>query len=208
MLFKYSYERAFNVELKLDKLEKNISKMSDCKKNEVDKLINTVSSWYISRINGLNNDDLLVYASLEKKKLLDYLNINGLFNILNDNKINNKFKDDDSFRREILYASQFKILSVLGKSKGPEYLLIFEKIFNFNYETSVRYASYDTGIYGSEYIKFIDTYLRLGGSKDVYVFKDYYSGDENKKYNMEELSTIINEIRDYKNLQKQKKIDF
>lgn len=211
MFLQRAYERAFNIELKLDKLEKNVSKINDLKKFEVDKLVNKVSSWYISKMNELtknNNNDILDYATLSKLVLLNYLNFNGLLQDFSDNKIEAKFKDDFSFRREILYATQYKILSVLGKSKGPEYALIFEKAFNFSYDTSIRYASYDTGIYGEEYMRFLDIYLKIGGSTGVYILKDYYSIDPTRRYNVEELTTIIDEIRQYKNMQKQKKIGF
>ena len=207
-----AYERSFNIESKLDKIEANVSKMYDINRFYVDKLVNKVSSWYISRMNELtkknNNNDILDYALLSKLVILDHLNFNGLLQDFSDNKIEARFKDDFSFRREILFATQYKVLSVLGKSKGPEYALVFEKAFNFSYDPSIRYASYDTGIYGEEYMRFLDIYLKIGGSTGVYILKDYYSKDPIRRYNMEELTTIIDEIRQYKNMQKQKKIGF
>ena len=206
-----AYKRSFNIESKLDKLEANVSKMYDINRSYIDKLVNKVSSWYISRMNELtknNNNDILDYATLSKLVILDNLNFNGLLQDFSDNKIEARFKDDFSFRREILFATQYKVLSVLGKSKGSEYALVFEKAFNFSYDPSIRYASYDTGIYGEEYMRFLDIYLKIGGSTGVYILKDYYSKDPIRRYNMEELTTIIDEIRQYKNMQKQKKIGF
>ena len=208
-VYERAYEKVFNVELKLNKLEKKISKDSKLRQSEIDGLINKVSSWFISRMSNLEKDnDILNYALLDKTQILNYLNINGLFQVLDKSNINEEFMSDVSFRREILRATQYKILSVLGKSKGPEYILVFEKAFSFPFDTAARYASYDTGIYGEEYMRFLDVYTKIGGSSGVYVLKDYYSKDPSRKYNVEELSDIIDEIRSYKNMQKQKKLDF
>ena len=42
-------------------------------------------------------------------------------------------------------------------------------------------------------MRFLDVYTRIGGSSGVYVLKDYYSKDPSRKYNVEELSDIIDE---------------
>lgn len=212
--FRSSYEKSFNVERKLNKLESNLSEYLK-KKNiklstkQIDELVEIVSSWFISRVNEISNSDYEVLDLVleEQTRILDFLNINGLYKVLDKNKINVDFINNDEFRREILFTTQYKILSVLG-NKGSEYVLLFEKAFNFDFEPAIRYASYDDGIFSEEYMRFLDTYLKLGGATNAYVLKDYYSGDENNKYCTEELSTIINEVREFKNMQKQKKMDF
>ena len=204
MFFKNSTARIYNLENKKQRKIKQLRKQDNqLNITNLDELINTVAIYHINQFRLLpnqlynNNADLIDISKESKELLLEVFNINRLYRVLNNNYNyeKHKFENDDEFRRSVMNAVLYQIIEIGGKEKGPEYGLIFSKIFNYKIELPMQYASYNS-IYDERFIKYIDTYLELGGSDNIYWLPNYFEDNKNK-YNMEPLYEIIDIIKGY-----------
>lgn len=214
MKFRSAIEKAYNLEVKK---ERKINKMlkSDKSLNEkvMEKIISIISAWSICKYNSetkelYNENNMLKLASEDQKLLLKLFDNNGLLNYLEkvlEKEEYAKLKNEDNYRRDIMYLSLIQIIIRGGKTYGAEYGLIFAKTHNFDLAIPMHYASYEQGIKDPKLKEYIDTYLKLGGSKNVYWLPTYYSENKKNKYDMEELEYVINylELNEYA---KQKKL--
>lgn len=198
----------YNLEYRIEKEEKKLLKKdSKLSKSELDELINLVAYYHKNQFMHVpkelyktNDKDLVDLAREDQKLLIEIFDNNNLYNLLDRHKnyAKEKFKNEDNFRRKVLELSLYEIIEQNGKGKGSEYGLLFAKIFNFDIALPMSYASYD-GIFDPKFVKFYSTYLDLNGSKNIYLFPNYYSGDPKSKYNMEDLSELDLRYKSYLN---------
>jgi hypothetical protein len=141
-----------------------------------------------------NQNDLLEIASKDNKFILDIFDMNNFIKILETIATSEEidlFINNDQFRRNILYASLFKIIKDGGAYRGAEYGLLFAKAFNFDIAIPMTYASYDSSMSNPRLKEFIDKYFELGGSINTYWLPNYYSNNIKNKYNMLELQEVV-----------------
>lgn len=200
MKFISSVEKAYNLDIKKErKINEIIKKDKTLKKDEINKIISIISAWSICRYQNASKElynefNMLKLASENIKLLLEIFNMNSLNANLKEVLSNDeyeKFIKDDAYRREILYLALLQIINQGGKTYGAEYGLVYAKTFNFDLSTPLHYASYDEGMNDPRLKEYINTYLKLGGSKNVYWLPSYYSENKKQKYNMEELKYVI-----------------
>lgn len=208
MKFISSTEKAYNLELKKEKqINELLKKDKSISKEEVEKIISIITAWSICRYSNASKElykdsNMLKLAREDKKLLLEIFNMNSLLGNLNKvlkEEEYQRFLDDDSYRRKIMYLSLLQIINQGGKTYGAEYGLVFAKTFNFDLATPMHYASYEDGMSDPKLKEYIDIYLKSGGSKDVYWLPSYYSDNKKNKYNMEELRYVMSflEIKQY-----------
>lgn len=208
MKFISSTEKAYNLELKKEKqINELLKKDKSISKEEVEKIISIITAWSICRYSNASKElykdsNMLKLAREDKKLLLEIFNMNSLLGNLNKvlkMEEYQRFLDDDSYRRKIMYLSLLQIINQGGKTYGAEYGLVFAKTFNFDLATPMHYASYEDGMSDPKLKEYIDIYLKSGGSKDVYWLPSYYSDNKKNKYNMEELRYVMSflEIKQY-----------
>lgn len=197
-LFKIN-DKAYNLDYKINKKLKNeIKKDNDLNFDNLKKLVTELTNWHIENSNNasdkLYEGDLLKLVDEDVKTLLDIFDMSSfLLNIketLNETEYN-KFVEDDTFRRNIMYAALLNIIKIGGAYKGSEYGLVFSKAFNYDYATSMMYASYSKSMLNERYIEFLNKYLSLGGSTNVYWLPNYFSDNEKNRYIMEPLYEVI-----------------
>ncbi|MBE6159907.1 MAG: hypothetical protein E7157_02545 [Lactobacillales bacterium] len=214
MKFISATEKAYNLELKKErKMNKMLKSDKSLNKETIEKIVSIISAWSICRYNNASKklykeNNLLKLASEEQKVLLQIFDKNSLFNNLEkvlEKYEYNKFKEDDNYRRSVMYLSLIQIIIQGGKTFGAEYGLVFAKTHNFDLATPMHYASYENGLTNPKLKEYIDVYLKSGGSKDVYWLPTYYSENKKDKYSMEELGYIIKYL-ELNNLEKQKKL--
>lgn len=214
------FTNSFDLNVKTNKLLKKISKKYLSKKKtyidkvkDISSLENIVTVIVNNHIRQLNiyvnyyekQKDLLEVANEDVKKLLDIFNMNNFvkeMDILFTDEIRQLFNNNDKFRRDLLYTSIFEIIKKGGANKGAEYALIFAKAFNFDYAIAMSYASYDSDVNNPRLEEFINKYLELGGSKDVYWLPNYFKKDDKTRFNMEELRDVIEYIDNNKSAKK------
>lgn len=208
MKFISSTEKTYNLELKKEKqINELLKKDKSISKEEVEKIISIITAWSICRYSNASKElykdsNMLKLASEDKKLLLEIFNMNSLLGNLNKvlkEEEYQRFLNDDSYRRKIMYLSLLQIINQGGKTYGAEYGLVFAKTFNFDLATPMHYASYEDGMSDPKLKEYIDVYLKLGGSKDVYWLPSYYSDNKKNKYDMEELRYVMSflEIKQY-----------
>lgn len=208
MKFISSTEKAYNLELKKEKqINELLKKDKSISKEEVEKIISIITAWSICRYSNASKElykdsNMLKLAREDKKLLLEIFNMNSLLGNLNKvlkEEEYQRFLNDDSYRRKIMYLSLLQIINQGGKTYGAEYGLVFAKTFNFDLATPMHYASYEDGMSDPKLKEYIDIYLKSGGSKDVYWLPSYYSDNKKNKYNMEELRYVMSflEIKQY-----------
>ena len=208
MKFISSTEKVYNLEIKKEKqINELLKKDKTLSEQEVNILISIITAWSICKYSNASKElykdsNMLKLAREDKKLLLEIFNMNSLLGNLNKvlkEEEYQRFLNDDSYRRKIMYLSLLQIINQGGKTYGAEYGLVFAKTFNFDLATPMHYASYEDGMSDPRLKEYIEVYLKLGGSKDVYWLPSYYSDNKKQKYNMEELSYIINflEIKQY-----------
>ncbi len=200
MKFISSVEKAYNLDIKKErKINEIIKKDKTLNKDEINKIISIISAWSICRYQNASKElynefNMLKLASENIKLLLEIFNMNSLNanlkEVLSKGEYE-KFIKDDAYRREILYLALLQIINQGGKTYGAEYGLVYAKTFNFDLSTPLHYASYDEGMNDPRLKEYINTYLKLGGSKNVYWLPSYYSENKKQKYNMEELKYVI-----------------
>lgn len=200
MKFISSVEKAYNLDIKKErKINEIIKKDKTLNKDEINKIISIISAWSICRYQNASKElynefNMLKLASENIKLLLEIFNMNSLNanlkEVLSKDEYE-KFIKDDAYRREILYLALLQIINQGGKTYGAEYGLVYAKTFNFDLSTPLHYASYDEGMNDPRLKEYINTYLKLGGSKNVYWLPSYYSENKKQKYNMEELKYVI-----------------
>lgn len=200
MKFISSIEKAYNLDIKKErKINEIIKKDKTLNKDEINKIISIISAWSICRYQNASKElynefNMLKLASENIKLLLEIFNMNSLNanlkEVLSKGEYE-KFIKDDAYRREILYLALLQIINQGGKTYGAEYGLVYAKTFNFDLSTPLHYASYDEGMNDPRLKEYINTYLKLGGSKNVYWLPSYYSENKKQKYNMEELKYVI-----------------
>ena len=192
MFFKSATEKIYNLENKKQKVIKNLIKEDNSlREDNLNELINLISIYHINKFKTLsqhlynNKENLVDVAKESKELLLKIFNINNLYQLLKQNPSyeNQRFEKDDEFRRKIMNASLYQVISIGGKEKGPEYGLIYAKMFNYSLGLPMQYASYN-GIYDERFIKYVDTYLGLGGSDKLYWLPNYFDSTEKNKYSM------------------------
>lgn len=210
MFFKNTNDKIYNLDNKKQKIIKNLIKediqLNDLSLNE---LINLVALYHNNKFRQIpaqlydNNGDLIDVSKESKELLLEIFNIDELYKMIdeNSNYEKEKFEKNDVFRRNIMNAALYQIIMLGGKEKGPEYGLIFAKMFNYDIEVPMQYASYD-GIYDVRFIKYVDTYLGLGGSNSIFWLPNYFSENKKDKYVMEPLYEITDRIKEYINKSK------
>lgn len=214
MKFISATEKAYNLELRKErKLNSMIKKDKSLNKQTIEKIVSIISAWSICRYNNASKqlykeNNLLKLAREEQKLLLQICDKSRLFNNLEkvlEKCEYNKFKEDDTYRRDVMFLSLIQIIIQGGKTFGAEYGLLFAKTHNFDLATPMHYAAYEQGIKDPKLEEYIDVYLKSGGSKDVYWLPTYYSENKKDKYAMEELGYIINYL-ELNNYEKQKKL--
>lgn len=207
MFFK-SNEKFYNLDIKKEKLIKNLIKQ-DNRLNEknLNGLVNMISIYHTNQFKNIPNQlyhnqdkDLIDVSKESRDLLLQIFNMNELYKILKEstNYEKQRFEQDDNFRRNIMLASLYDIISSNGKYRGAEYGLIFAKAFNYNISVPMQYASYD-GMFDERFIKYVDTYLGLGGTDKMYWLPSYFDMNKKNKYDMEELYKVIDIISSYLN---------
>lgn len=204
MKFRSATERAYNLELKKErKINQMIKNDKSLDKEQLEKIISVISAWSICRYNNAskelyNENNIIKLASEEQKILLQIVDksnlLNNLGKVLEFDEYN-KFKEDDIYRRDVMYLSLIQIIIQGGKTKGAEYGLVFAKTHNFDLAIPMHYASYEQGMKDPKLKEYIDTYLKSGGSKNVYWLPSYYSENKKNKYDMEELDYVINYLQ-------------
>lgn len=224
-LFK-SINKTFDLDYKIDyKIKEIMKKYIKKDKNSIEEYeniaiiksaINEIAKWNIFRLDLskqlLNKEDLLDLALDEKTLLLDMFNMNQLverLNIIFTDEQKNLFEYNDQFKRDLMYCAMLRMIQMGGRYKGSEYALIFAKIFNYDYSIAMQYASYDGNSINPKFKKFIEIYLELGGSKNVYWLPNYF--DKESRFIMEELESVIyfNEsYYEYKKTYKNRKFDY
>lgn len=207
-MFKSSMEKAYNLELVIERLKRNILKKDETvNKQHLNELINTIALYHKDRFERVpnqlykdENKDLVDLAKEDDKTLTEIFNMNNLYQLLrlHPNNTKTKYKDDDNFRRRVMHVVLYEIIEQNGKEKGAEYGLLFAKIFNFDLAVPMHYASYD-GMFDHRFLKFYDTYLGLDGSPYTYWLPNYYDNDPKSKYNLEDLSELTPQLRNYIN---------
>lgn len=202
-LFKNSYEKAYNLDLKINNIIKDIKKNnSSLDEEELRRLIDGFTDWFmnqsnITSTNMYKENDMLKFALEKQEVLLQNFNMNLLLKYLKESSLehyHNKIVDDDLFRRKILYCTLLNTIKVGGRYKGAEYGLVFSKTFGFDLSIPLHYASYDSRMDNKRLKEYIDTYIELGGSKHVYWLPNYFDNDKKSKYCMEELEYVISYI--------------
>ena len=201
MKFRTSNEKSYNLEYKIEKGIMNLIKADNkIDKKNLEQLVNKVAYHHIDQFTNVpkklypnDNKDLVDIAKEPQENLLKIFNIDRLYKSLNlnPNYVVKKFENNDEFRRKVMKISLYKIISSGGKNYGSEYGLIYAKTFNFLLDTPMRYVSYKDGILDERFIKYVDTYLELGGSPNVYWLKNYFSDNTKAKYDIEELGEVI-----------------
>ena len=203
----------FKIENKLKESYKNYIEKNKNSINEYEnisilkRVVEEIANWHIWHTEVyseyLKKEQLLDLAYEDKKILLDVFDMNKLMaklDIIMSEKIKDLFNKNDEFKRNVMYISMLRIIEIGGKDKGSEYALIFAKAFNFDYGVTMQYASYSGSMTDPRLIKFIETYLNLGGSTKVYWLPNYF--DEKDRYNMEELEYIIKVNKELNKVQK------
>lgn len=198
MSFFKSNEKAYNLDNKINKKIKNIVKKDNILNYDREKeLIEYITNFYMKNIDNYSTyygNDLLKLVDEDNKVLLDMFNMNNLLLNLKellDNYEYDKFINDDNYRRNIMYATLLNIIKIGGPYKGSEYGLIYSKAFNFDYSTSMMYASYDSSMLNERFIEFLNKYISLGGSTNVYWLPNYFKNDTKDKYIMEPLYEVV-----------------
>ena len=203
MFFKNSMDKTFDLQQRKQKVIKDLIKNdSRLKEISLNELINTISIYHTNKfVNSskelYNSNDLIDVAKESKELLLKIFNMDELYKKLGKEKSYEieKFEYNDDFRRKVMNASLYQIISMNGKEKGPEYGLIFAKMFNYSLELPMQYASYN-GMFDERFIKYLDTYLGLNGSSNIYLLPNYFD-DSNDKYYMEDLGEVIELVKAY-----------
>lgn len=196
MLFR-SNEKAYNLDYKIGKRLREEIKIDDSLTyDNEEKLINLLADWHIKKMDHYSNyyeNDLLKIANEDTKILLDMFDMNSFMEFLKG-KIENyeydKFENNYTYRRNIMYVALLQIIKNGGAYKGSEYGLIFSKAFNFDYATSMMYASYDSSMLNERFIEFLNKYLEIGGSLNTYWLPNYFSNNTKNKYDMEPLYEV------------------
>ncbi len=159
-------------------------------------VIKNIAEWYMKNFDtlkeALNKEELVDLALEDKELLMKHINIYQLkaqllISLTYEQK--ELFVNNESFKRKMIYLSMLKIIELGGKDKGSEYALIFAKKYDLDYAPAMQYASYSGKITDERLKKFINIYLQLGGSKDVYWLPNYFK--EKNRYDMEELEDVI-----------------
>lgn len=214
MKFKSATEKAYNLDLKKErKINKMLKSDKTLNKEVIEKIVSIISAWSICKYNNVtkelyNENNMLKLASEDQKTLLKIFDKSSLLNNLEkvlEKEEYIRFTKNDTYRREIMFLSLIQIIIQGGKTYGAEYGLVFAKTHNFDLSTPMRYASYEEGIKDPKLKEFVDTYLKSGGSKNVYWLPTYYSENKKNKYNMEELEYVISYL-ELNNYAKQKKL--
>lgn len=206
MNFFKSNEKAYNLDYKIDKKIKNeIKKDNNLDFDSIKELIVMITNWHIEKINHISKyyeDDLLHIVDEDVEILLDIFDMNSFLPNIKESLTEyeyNKFVKDDDYRRNIMYVSLLNIINTGGPDIGSEYGLIFSKAFNFDYATSMMYASYDSSMLNKRLSEFINKYLSLGGSTNVYWLPNYFNDNEKDKYIMEPLYEVVKCIKMFEN---------
>lgn len=207
-MFRSSTEKAYNLELIIGRLKRNILKKDETVNDRhLDELINTIALYHKDRFERVpnmlykdENKDLVDLAKEDEKTLTEIFNMNNLYQILklHPNYTKERYKNDDDFRRKVMRIVLYEVIDQNGKGKGAEYGLIFAKIFNFDVSVPMHYASYD-GMFDPAFLKYYDTYLGIGGSPYTYWLPNYYDNDSKSKYNLEDLSDLTPQLKSYIN---------
>lgn len=205
------FKNSNNLDVKKEKaIKKLIKEDSNLNEKNLNGLINFIAIYHTNQFKRIpeklyhnQNKDLIDVSTESNDLLLQIFNMNELYKVLNENSNyeKQKFEYDDNFRRKIMNVALYEIISLNGKEKGSEYGLIFAKMFNFSLELPMQYASYD-GMYDERFIKYVDTYLGLGGSTTLYWLPNYFDNIEKNKYDMEDLNEIVYKLKNYLNKNK------
>ena len=206
-----SNKKMYNIEVLLKKRITDLSKrIEGASINSIELFINEIKKYiyeYINIVIKEYNDDLKdnsIIPILEKEtnELVNLFDVDRFSQIIGNNFRTNevylKFKDDKHIREKILNTVLLS-LDNDGKSRGPEMSLLAAKVFlGLGYEClpefSMRYASYEGGLFSEKYVRFVNVYKELPYSTlTIFVLPHYF--DNEFKYNVEILSDVM---KDYK----------